>query len=583
MLKPARTEKPLGYECRFATYVPPPDGDNTDLHVVKEIVHYADGTAEPHLRLITNFKRPFYITKKGCRVHNDRKEWEDLDKLDRFECTQTNLHASIAKALGTPWVSDPRKLMRSPYIYGSDILSTAVIKQSYQDKWPDLRTPYTVAVFDTEKDVVQGTNEINMATLSMKKRVFTAVKRSHVEGVADVEARCHEALRKYLGSMEKRKDDDTIELVDYLKDRGIEWELIFVDTEIEVVAECMKRAHAWQPDFVAVWNLDYDVGVMIKACEKAGVNPADIFSDPSIPKAYRYFRYKQGPRTSKSASGVVKAKKPSDQWHTVFAPASFYFIDAMCVYRILRIAKGEEPSYALDDILDKALGIRKLKFKEAEGMVKIDWHVFMQSNYPIEYIIYNVFDCISMEVLDEKTIDLAIAVPMYAGCSDFVNFHSQPRRAADALHYFSLKKGRAFGSTSDRMATEIDEETLPAKGWIVTLPANLVSHNGIACIEEWPGWRTNIRIHVADLDVEGSYPNGGAVFNMSKQTTFRELCRIEDIPEIVQRMQGINYATSGHTNAVEVACALFKLPDMSEMLTAFEAHLAKEEAQTVSI
>jgi len=218
--------------------------------------------------------------------------------------------------------------------------------------------------------------------------------------------------------------------------------------------------------------------------------------------------------------------------------------------------------------LQNHLGIRKLNFEMAEGLSGIEWHQFMQTRYPLEYVIYNVFDCISMEELDEKTKDLQMTLPMMSGCSDFENFKSQPRRTADALHYFCLENNRAIGSTSGEMADELDKLTLGLDGWIVTLPAHLVMENGLQIIEEAPELRTNIRGHVGDLDVSASYPNGGCVFNISKETTKTELCRIRDVSETVQRMQGINLS-GGHTNAVEFCTGMFKMPTMEQMLDAF--------------
>lgn len=566
--------KPIGYECRFATYCGTPEGEDVDLHVIKQIAHYPDGRTEAQIHTVNNFRMPFWVTKKAYRNHEQKKEWEDIEKVERYMTTRAKQNQSIARALGTPWMADKdyRKLARSPFLYGSDILSTAVIKRSYLDKFPQLKTPYSVAVFDTEKDVVRGTNEVIMATLSMGKRVFTAVQSSYLQGTADPIDRARELFNKYLRKQDGKDKDGKDIVIDLIEKRGLEWELIIVEREIDVVLECFKRAHLWKPDFVAIWNIDFDIPFIVGAIERAGLHPKDVFSDPAVPERYRFFKYKQGPKKKKMASGKEMPIKPADQWHTVYTPASFYFIDAMCVYRKLRVAKGELPSYALDYVLEKEGCIRKLKFEEADGLVKLDWHIFMQTNYKLEYIIYNVVDCISMEELDEKTTDLRFAMPLACGCSDFETFKSQPRRTADALHYFALQNGKVFGSTSDEMASELDEKTLGPDGWIVTLPAHLVAHNGLKCIEEDPNLRTNIRVHVADLDVSASYPNGGSVFNISKQTTFRELCKIEGVSEIQQRMQGINLS-SGHVNAVEICCGLFGMPDMPTMLGAFQRHL----------
>lgn len=557
MTKTNTEENVVGYECRFAVYCPPLNGEGDDMHLIKEVAHLPDGTTRPQVRLKKNFKRPYWVTQKGSRNHNDKKEWEALDRVIRYESTQSELVRSAAASLGQPWFKgELRKLARNPYLYGSDILSTAVMKRSYQDKFKDIKiTPFTAAPFDIETDVVHGTEEIIMATLSFGSRVVTVIKKSFVEGYSDAPARLQELLVKYLGT--------------YVEKRKIVWETVFVDSEAEIVTEIFKRAHEWKPDFVSIWNITFDMGKVLKALEKAGLYPSDVFSDPIVPKQFRHFNFKQGPKQKVTASGKVTPIKPSAQWHTVYCPSSFYFIDAMCAYRHIRTGNAEEPSYSLDSILNKELGIRKLKFEEAEGLGGLEWHQFMQEKYPLEYIIYNVFDCVSMEELDEKTKDLSLTMPLFSGCSDFENFKSQPRRLADNLHYFCLENGKVFGSTSDEMANDMDGLTVGLDGWIVTLPAHLVTDDGLRNILENKYLATNIRAHVGDLDVSASYPNGGAVFNISKDTTHKELHKIEGVPESVQRAQGINLS-AGHTNAIEFCTGMYGLPSLETMLAAFQ-------------
>ena len=82
-------------------------------------------------------------------------------------------------------------------------------------------------------------------------------------------------------------------------------------------------------------------------------------------------------------------------------------------------------------------------------------------------MIYNGFDCISMEMLDEVTQDLALSMPLLSGCSDFEDFKSQPRRVVDELH-FAVQKSqqKVIGTTSDEMTDDFDELTIGLKDWI---------------------------------------------------------------------------------------------------------------------
>ncbi len=161
------------------------------------------------------------------------------------------------------------------------------------------------------------------------------------------------------------------------------------------------------------------------------------------------------------------------------------------------MGEQELQSYSLDFVLNHEGCRGKLKFDQCP-YTGLMWHQEMQSKFKIEYVIYNLFDCISVELLEEKTKDLAISLPMFSGCSDFQHFRSQPKRIVDDLHFVLLKKRRVIASTGDTMTTEHDTETLSLDGWSVTLPAHLICENGVNIVEENPSLITNVRRDVGD-------------------------------------------------------------------------------------
>lgn len=575
-----------GYECRFAVYVDPPEQNGKDLHLVKLTKHNEDGTRTPEVKLVYDYQRPFWISNKGSRNYSQHKEWEDKTNLIEFKSTQSKLLSNVSKAIGYPGFRGTLKqLCESPYIYGVEILSTAVLKKALMDRYPTLQTTYTIAVSDTETDVVKGTKEIVMMSVTSGSTVFTAVTKDFLEGEVNVQNRFDTAIEKYLG--------DIPDVGNIIKLRNLKCELVIVDNALEVIRAVANKSHELKPDFLAFWNIDFDMTKMLEVFEKYHEDPKNIFSDPIVPKNYRLFKYIRGPKQKKTASGLVTPIKPAAQWHTVKSTSSFYFIDAMCCFKHIRTGKQEEQSYALDAILKRNKLGGKLKFKEAEHLEKLEWHQFMQSRFKIEYIIYNIWDCISIEMLDEKTSDLRLTLPLFSGFSDFENFKSQPRRVVDKLHYFCLEQGKVIGTTPPKgnkgnkgnsfsddeddddnteasMSDEdMDKMTLGLEGWIITLPAHQVMDNGLKCIKEYPELRTNIHIQVGDLDVSASYPNGGAVFNVSKETTRCEMNKIIGVEEYTQRMQGINLTTAGHVNAVEYCQNMFNFPSLVKLLDNF--------------
>lgn len=61
------------------------------------------------------------------------------------------------------------------------------------------------------------------------------------------------------------------------------------------------------------------------------------------------------------------------------------------------------------------------------------------------------------------------------------------------------------------------------------------------------------------------------VFNISKETTRKEICKIQGPNDYITRMSGINLS-GGHTNAVEFCNTLYNFPKMDELLE----HMNKE-------
>ena len=566
----------LGYECKFAVHIPSRHNDTPDIHLIKEQVHKKDGTIVPNIRFVKNYERPYWITRQNKRNYKQKKEWESEDNLLKKMTTQSNLRYEVAKALGKQWSKESLKeLSNSPYLFGTDISSTALIKKQYQDKFPNLQSAYTICTFDVETDVLYGTNEVIMASAVFKDKAVISVVGSFVTGLASIEENFFIKVNRYIK--------------EYVDKYNLKIEFHIGSDLVDTIKHVFSRIHEWKPDFLAIWNMDFDIPKVMSNLEAYGVDPKDVFSDPIVPSEYRICKYKQGPKKKKTASGVVKPINPALQWHTLISTSSFYVIDAMCAYKHIRITQQEESSYALDAILQKHLGIRKLKFKEADQYSGLKWHQFMQANYKLEYMVYNLFDSLSMIELDNEIKDLAYTLPSFAGISDFSDFKSQPKRIADALHFFILENERKVLGTVGRQIVEdntpvdtsIDEEnppeaddsetddkqestTLGLDGWIVTLPAHLTV-NGMHCVLEDSSIYSNIRAFVYDSDAVSAYPTATSITNVSKETTKRELISIKDIDEEIFRAQNLNLVL-GRINAIEYCTTMFNMPKPEELL-----------------
>lgn len=565
--------KIVGKECRFVLPIRKTSFDQDDLHLVKEVIHYEDGRTEPRVTFIKDYQRPYWVTKKGLRNHKAKKTTELIENVDEFTSTQSDLAFNVARSISEPWLGKQglRAVAQSPYVYGLDQDASVYIKKQYDDKYKEFNTFYTVAGLDIETDVVDMTEEAIMCTVAFKNKVFTVVRADFVKNISSVTQRVESLTNDYLS--------------EYVNSLSLECETIIVDTEIDIWIESFKKLHEWKPDFVTIWNIDFEMNKFLEACERANVDPASITSDPSVPKNRRHFRYKPGPTKKVTASGKVIPINTANRWNTVYTPASFYLIDGMCVYRQLRLAKQEKQSYSLDSILNDELKLSKLKFKEADHIPSntLPWHTYLQKNYKLEYIVYNRFDVIAMLLLDEKIMDLKLAFPKAAGYSNYDRFSSQPYKVCVRYNYYLLEKGYVLGSTGSEMQGEFDDEILGLDDWIITLKAHL-QQPGLPLLDEYltdtvnisenyrlsSSANTGLYMYVSDIDIIGAYPSAEIMANSSVETTKCELISVEGIHESVFRRQNMNIASFPVVNTLDYCTTMHNFPSLDKWLAFYD-------------
>lgn len=555
----------LRKETRYAIHIPKTEVTE-DAHYVKERVYYKDNTSENRTFMVKDFERPIWVTKQSFRDHNDKKEFEHVDKLFEQKTTQSEVNKVVAGMLDCMHLAKrPNLLKASPYIYGYDQTSTSLIKLKSLRKNDFIQSPYTVAAFDIETSI--ETEEILLATTAFESKAHIGVNAKLVKGIDNVYEKVIAAIAKYLPDYAGKLDV----------------QLTIHDHEIDMVSAVMKTSNEWAPDWLAIWNINFDIPRILDRCKKAKVDPIDVICDTTVPRNYRVCKYKEGITKKVTASGKHKPINPSLQWHNLISTTKFHVIDAMCVYRQIRMAKQEEQSYSLNSILQKVLGKRKLSFEEAEEYKGAKWHIFMQERYPIEYIIYNLYDCLGMLELDAVTKDLSQSLPAGAGMTDFTRFNSNPKKIVDALFLFGLERGRVVGTAGpvdnkppvvvvksveseddDDDEGEDDDEALSLKGWIQMLQQNLLLAEGLKCLEDYPEVRTSLRGIVADVDATAAYPTASMVSNVSKETCVNELICIEGISEETFREQNLSVCLGG-VNSLEYFNVMFGMPSIDSM------------------
>lgn len=542
----------LGRECKFVTWLHAIPDVREDTHVVKEVIHYKDGTFENKLRIIYNYQRPFWVTKPHLQTYKEKKESEYLDNVNEYKSTQSDLGRAIASRLGGRYIGkySLRDIKPSPFIYGIDVNSRTMIHKLYMERYPDLVSEYKVATLDIENDVDKG--DITVISLAMKDKIYTVYTKSFVKGRLNTEEQLNSLFDKYIPKTPITE--------------GIQRTFKLVENELEAVLTILKIAHQWEPDIIAIWNITYDLGKILDVLEANDIDPKDVFSDPRLPKELRHFKFKLGQVKKVTASGKMKPLPFEEQWHSVEAPAMFTWLDAGSTHRYVRVGGKTVPGgYSLDNILKYELGSKlgKLKFEDEteKHMSAIDWHRYMSKERPLHYIIYNNWDTISMLQLEDKTKDMSQVISLLSMTSNFDIFNSGPKKIIDAMHFFYLENGRVLGCKPNDFG---DDYSLGLDEWINILPSSRVKENGLKCIEENPELITNVRGHVYDADQVSGYPSDGMAANVSKETTVKELISIAGFEKEDFKLENINLMF-GPVNSVSYCNNMFNFPKIEDL------------------
>lgn len=562
----------VGRECKNISYAVD-DEQKNDCVLVKEVVHTKDNRQIPIIRIIENVRRPVYVTREPFRNHHEKKEFELKSKCQEFWTTDVNMSNVLQMALGARF-PDPKKRLRtvckSPYVYWADLSVATWMRNGYKKKWPNAVSNNRICVYDVETNEMDGTKEPWIMSIVIDDEIHFYGTKKYMDRIKDPNNTITDKARELLSKVPfENKETGEVEHKDIISKYKI-----FVYT-CATVGTCIRRmfetVHEKLPDLFVAWNHEFDLTKIIEALEAEDIDPAEVFCHPDVPKQYRKYWFKRDAANRKTESKKL-TKAPADQWHVLYCLASFYCIDAMCLFKKIRVAEGNRPNYKLATTVQKEIGFTKLDIPGLPYEDNLQWHINAQKYFPAEYAVYNIMDNLLIIMMDEQNGDLASAVSVLAGVSSYEIFPSLPKRLCDAFTFKLKEEDLVIGSVGTEMRNSFDEEVIGTDGWIVTLPAHMNAENGISVIAEVENFYSAFRIGVADADLTQAYPSATNMTNQSRETTIIELIDIDGVPEETRRYCGINH-TAGKVNAMSIANEMFLLPEKDIMFERFLARM----------
>lgn len=550
-------EESFKLECKNAVYV---RGKNDDGVYASMIKHYQDGRKEKFTKLYKNFKRSFYVTKPSKRDHKQKRAFEKIENCNEYKCRQMDLIPTAAKALGQGFFRGrPKTLWRNPYIYDVDRSITSVFRSRIMKRYGEEFTPNKVAVVDIETNVLGGDEYPIIVGVTCLDRAYLGITKEFMDGIPGGEKEIREAIDFFVGN--------------YVKERNIKIEIFIHESPGEISKRAIDFLYDVMPDIVTGWNLDFDIGKISEYIARDGYDLAEVFSDRSLDPQFKFFKHTPGTASKSKADtkGVMKDKFISfeERWGVVECPSPFAFCCSMQVYWQLRIAGGKEAGYGLDAVLNRVLKLSKLKIPGVKASDGLAWHVEAQKHFKAAYVAYNLFDDISVELLNETTKDLSYSLPIFGITTDYKFFSMQTKRTADDVAHEFLNDGLVICGTSDQMKTVYDEAMYSKKHWIITLDAHGMTRNGLDNIPQLPGHRTNLFTNNGDSDKVSCYPSAQEMANAAPTTIKMAMVKMKGLDEMTQRSLGIDIL-SGKTAAVEVVYkAIPTLAELDEAVDLF--------------
>ena len=480
------------------------------------------------LNIIRDPVRPFYITAKPYRDHTFKKEFEDIGKLEQFQCRDSELVASVASALGYgPWMQRKfslRQLCNSPYTYACDIETEVFIKQQYMDRTPTGEVvSLTVGCLDIENEVTEN-GKINVITFIHEHDIYTVALEEYCRIY-------HEDTKSFT----KASRDDCLKVINEMlggefTKHNFTLHFHIADNELSLITWIFERIHERKTDFIGIWNMNHDIPKIIERIQELGGDPKEIMCPQDVPPELRYCRYHRDDRVTDHFT---------DKWHWLHLTGYSQFIDSMCLYARLRKVYGRDSSYSLDYISTKELGQGKLHFGDITN------HYHAQNYDFLRYIAYNINDVLIMQLMEWKNHDAA-ALHALCGMSVPSQFNSQTVLVRNDEYHYGLTKGKIPASCGSEMFTQYDA-VMPKAGGAVLSPAKAVGV-GIKAVKGC-NHTTQVSVLTNDLDVSSMFPSILSAFNISKETRLSTILQV-----------------NGHSHEeLEILCAGLNQPDVAAM------------------
>lgn len=511
-------------------------------------------TGKKTVETIPEPKMKIYFEKPEFRNHSYIRDYQEIKNTNPYTCK----FSEIPFAIGNDWGEQGKQFIRNifdtkdyskfkemnlyPYVFGHDFDVKTYYRYSWKKAMPEpSRNDINCAYFDIEADsfIQPGfadaeTCPIDLMTIidekSNKSYTFALVGReyeereySHLNGEARKHVEGIEKNNKRWYDYRLKKEQELMDDQDGLKEElhalfdesygDLDYNFYFYKDEKQMLVHIFQLINTIEPDFLLIWNIEFDIPYIIKRMKVLGLNPEDIICHPEFPTKECFF---------------VKDKRNFDiknksSFFNVSSKTIYY--DQMVLYAAKRKGQSELRSFSLGAIGKEEIGDTKLDYSEEQNIKK-----FPYLNYR-KYFIYNIKDVLLQLGINRVTKDTdTLYVTSSENLTSYKDVWKQTVVLRNVQYRDHLDNGLIPGANENGIRAMLErndfdeEEKKDEVGFEGALVGNtkLIKKFGVTVY----GKPTNYLFKYSiDMDMSAFYPNTIYAMNICKSTLlFKIIC-----------------------------------------------------------
>lgn len=551
------------------------------------------------------------------------KRWnlyEDIDKLEKKYVRNKYKEGNIARLIGvknfydsvSQGLLDRNDIYLSKRLYSADIdLEDNVIRAyskfhtkrkengMFESNFPvirefhigglDIETDINVSDVKEEQPVIVNTYIDAKMNKAISYCLINPNYKGQKEVMEDLESfykELKEFLIDHVNKISFGKSPAGIEKAEQVKKillpiaEKMTYEVHFVEREEEVIGRVNDIVfNKINPDFLLIYNAQYDICHQMARYRELGHNPDNLFQYKNTP----YYSYVNTNNQNMDFSKRI-------HYFDFHNPTKV--IDQMLLYYQLRKGKNFA-KYSLDATANREIGVGKLDYTKICNYIGdfpyVDFKMFL---------IYNIVDVLSMIFLDMITQDLfAVTYKRFKACVEWNKISKSMDRTSSVFDFYPELDGKIQGCNINPLLIGLKKENVKRiakgnpglekvikqlkttansdkdknpyriEGGLVTTPNNISNKIKKYEIYKIPIKNYNKFKNLIDYDATSMYPSNKQVNNSSTDTLVGKIMTVNNITDktlarrIALSIINQNIGSIGHL--------LFGLPDIHKIINEY--------------